>query len=249
MSGHSKWSTIKHKKAALDKKRGKAWSKLSRAIIMAAKAGGNPADNPTLRLAVDKAKADNMPKDTIEKAIKKGTGELQSASYEDVLYEGYGTGGVAVMCKAVTDNRNRTSAEIKKIFERAGGNLGAPNCVAFQFKQKGVIVVAKDKADEDRIMEVAIEAGAEDVESSEHIHEIICAADALEDVRKAITDAGIEPESADLSLVADNIISLDLVRARKVMRLIDALDEHDDVEAVYSNSTIPDDVVAQLAKE
>ncbi len=249
MSGHSKWSTIKHKKAALDKKRGKAWSKLSRAIIMAAKAGGNPADNPTLRLAIDKAKADNMPKDTIEKAIKKGTGELQSASYEDVLYEGYGTGGVAVMCKAVTDNRNRTSAEIKKIFERAGGNLGAPNCVAFQFKQKGVIVVAKDKADEDRIMEVAIEAGAEDVESSEHIHEIICAADALEDVRKAITDAGIEPESADLSMVADNIISLDLVRARKVMRLIDALDEHDDVEAVYSNSTIPDDVVAQLAKE
>jgi len=249
VSGHSKWSTIKHKKAALDKKRGKAWSKLSRAIIMAAKAGGNPADNPTLRLAIDKAKADNMPKDTIEKAIKKGTGELQSASYEDVLYEGYGTGGVAVMCKAVTDNRNRTSAEIKKIFERAGGNLGAPNCVAFQFKQKGVIVVAKDKADEDRIMEVAIEAGAEDVESSEHIHEIICAADALEDVRKAITDAGIEPESADLSMVADNIISLDLVRARKVMRLIDALDEHDDVEAVYSNSTIPDDVVAQLAKE
>ncbi len=249
MSGHSKWSSIKHKKAALDKKRGKAWSKLSRAIIMAAKSGGNPADNPSLRLAVDKAKADNMPKDTIEKAIKKGTGELESASYEDVLYEGYGNSGVAVMCKAVTDNRNRTSAEIKKIFERAGGNLGAANCVAFQFKQKGVIVVAKEKADEDRIMEVAIEAGAEDVESSEHIHEIICAADALEEVRQAITDAGIETQSAELSMVADNIVSLDLNAARKVMRLIDALDEHDDVEAVYSNSTIPDDVVAQLGKE
>ncbi len=249
MSGHSKWSSIKHKKAALDKKRGKAWSKLSRAIIMAAKSGGNPADNPSLRLAVEKAKADNMPKDTIEKAIKKGTGELESASYEDVLYEGYGNSGVAVMCKAVTDNRNRTSAEIKKIFERAGGNLGAANCVAFQFKQKGVIVVAKDEADEDRIMEVAIEAGAEDVESSEHIHEIVCAADDLEDVGKAITDAGIEFQSADLSMVADNIISLDLDTARKVMRLIDALDEHDDVEAVYSNSTLPDDVVAQLAQE
>ena len=249
MSGHSKWSSIKHKKAALDKKRGKAWSKLSRAIIMAAKSGGNPADNPSLRLAVDKAKADNMPKDTIEKAIKKGTGELESASYEDVLYEGYGNSGVAVMCKAVTDNRNRTSTEIKKIFERAGGNLGAANCVAFQFKQKGVIVVAKEKADEDRIMEVAIEAGAEDVESSEHIHEIICAADALEEVRQAITDAGIETQSAELSMVADNIVSLDLNAARKVMRLIDALDEHDDVEAVYSNSTIPDDVVAQLGKE
>ncbi len=249
MSGHSKWSSIKHKKAALDKKRGKAWSKLSRAIIMAAKSGGNPADNPSLRLAVDKAKADNMPKDTIEKAIKKGTGELESANYEDVLYEGYGNSGVAVMCKAVTDNRNRTSAEIKKIFERAGGNLGAANCVAFQFKQKGVIVVAKEKADEDRIMEVAIEAGAEDVESSEHIHEIVCAADALEDVRQAITDAGIEVQSADLSMVADNIISLDLDTAKKVMRLIDALDEHDDVDAVYSNSTIPDDVVAKLTKE
>ena len=143
MSGHSKWSSIKHKKAALDKKRGKAWSKLSRAIIMAAKSGGNPAENPSLRMAVDKAKADNMPKDTIEKAIKKGTGELESASYEDVLYEGYGNSGVAVMCKAVTDNRNRTSAEIKKIFERAGGNLGAANCVAFQFKQKGVFFLAK----------------------------------------------------------------------------------------------------------
>ena len=249
MSGHSKWSSIKHKKAALDKKRGKAWSKLSRAIIMAAKSGGNPAENPSLRMAVDKAKADNMPKDTIEKAIKKGTGELESASYEDVLYEGYGNSGVAVMCKAVTDNRNRTSAEIKKIFERAGGNLGAANCVAFQFKQKGVIVVAKENADEDRIMEVAIEAGAEDVESSEHIHEIICAADALEEVRQAITDAGIETQSAELSMVADNIISLDLNAARKVMRLIDALDDHDDVEAVYSNSTLPDDVVAQLAKE
>ena len=249
MSGHSKWSTIKHKKAALDKKRGKAWSKLSRAIMMCARNGSNPDDNPSLRLAIDKAKADNMPKDTIEKAIKKGTGELESASYEDVLYEGYGNSGVAVMCKAVTDNRNRTSAEIKKIFERAGGNLGAANCVAFQFKQKGVIVVAKENADEDRIMEVAIEAGAEDVESSEHIHEIICAADALDDVRQAITDAGIETQSADLSMVADNIISLDLNAARKVMRLIDALDEHDDVEAVYSNSTLQDDVMAQLAKE
>ncbi|MCH8146698.1 MAG: YebC/PmpR family DNA-binding transcriptional regulator [Planctomycetes bacterium] len=249
MSGHSKWSSIKHKKAALDKKRGKAWSKLSRAIIMAAKSGGNPADNPSLRLAVDKAKADNMPKDTIEKAIKKGTGELESASYEDVLYEGYGSGGVAVMCKAVTDNRNRTSGEIKKIFERAGGNLGAANCVAFQFKQKGVIVIASDKADEDRIMEIAIEAGAEDVESSEHIHEIVCAPDALEAVEKAITDAGIETQSSDLAMVADNIISLDLDKARKVMRLINALDDHDDVEAVYSNSTMSDDVVAQLGKE
>jgi len=249
VSGHSKWSTIKHKKAALDKKRGKAWSKLARAVTMAAKGGGNPADNPTLRLAIDKAKADNMPKDTIEKAIKKGTGELAGENYEDVLYEGYGPGGVAVMCQAVTDNRNRTSAEIKKIFERAGGNLGAPNCVAFQFSQKGVIVVAADKADEDRIMELALEAGAEDVESSEHIHEITTAPDAFESVQQAIKDAGVEIQSADLSMVADNLITIDLETARKLMRLIDALEEHDDADAVFSNSTMPDDVVAQLASE
>ncbi len=160
MSGHSKWSTIKHKKAALDAKRGKAWSKLARAITMAAKTGGNPNDNPRLRLAIDKAKGGNMPKDTIEKAIKKGTGELEGENYEDVLYEGYGPGGVAVMCQAVTDNRQRTGPEIKKIFERHNGNLGTTNCVAFQFQQKGVIVVSVEKATEDQIMELALEAGA-----------------------------------------------------------------------------------------
>lgn len=249
MSGHSKWSTIKHKKAALDAKRGKAWSKLARAITMAAKKGGNPADNPTLRLAMDKAKSDNMPKDTIEKAIKKGTGELASESYEDVLYEGYGPGGVAVMCQAVTDNRNRTSAEIKKLYERSGGNLGAANCVSFQFHQKGVIIVMADKADEDQIMEIALEAGADDVISSPEVHEITCAPDAFEAVRNAIVEAGIEIGSAELSRVADNEITLDLTVARKVMRLIDALEDHDDVDAVYSNSNIPDDVMAELAKE
>ena len=174
MYGHSKWSPIQHKKAAHDAKRGKAGSKLARAITICAKTGGNPDDNPRLRLAIDKAKSANMPKDTIEKAIKKGTGELEGESYEEILYEGYAPGGVAVMCKAVTDNRNRTGAEVKKIFERAGGNLGAVNCVAFQFKQKGVIVVETDKVDEDRIMEIALEAGADDVDSSELIHEITC---------------------------------------------------------------------------
>ncbi len=250
MSGHSKWSTIKHKKAALDAKRGKSWSKLARAVTMAAKTGGgNIADNPTLRLAVDKAKADNMPKDTIEKAIKKGTGELEGESYEDVLYEGYGHGGVAVMCKAVTDNRNRTSGEIKKIFDRAGGNLGPSNCVAFQFKQKGVIVIERDKADEDQIMEIGIEAGADDVSSSAHIHEVLCAPDIFESVRDAILAANIEIQSADISMVADNLISLDAKAARKVMKLIDALEENDDVDAVYSNSDISDDVVAELSKD
>lgn len=249
MSGHSKWSTIKHKKAALDAKRGKAWSKLARSVTMAAKSGGNPNDNPTLRLAIDKAKNDNMPKDTIEKAIKKGTGELQGESYEEVLYEGYGPGGVAVMCRALTDNRNRTSAEIKKVFERSGGNLGSTNCVAFQFAQKGVILVDSTKATEDQLMEIALEAGADDITSSALVHEVLCNPDVFEAVRDAIRGAGIEVQSADLSMVADNLVSLDLATARKVARLIDALEEHDDADAVYSNSDIPDDVVAQLMKD
>lgn len=247
MSGHSKWSTIKHKKAALDAKRGRAWSKLARAITMCAKTGGNPDDNPRLRLAIEKAKSGNMPKDTIEKAIKKGTGELESESYEEVLYEGYAAGGVAIMCLAMTDNRNRTSAEMKKIFERAGGNLGAPNCVAFQFHQKGVIIVLAESAGEDQIMEIALEAGADDVTTSAEAHEIITTPDAFETVRNAIANAEVEIASSDLSMVADNEITLDVTVAKKVMRLVDALEDHDDVDAVYSNSDIPDDVMAQLA--
>ena len=249
MSGHSKWSTIKHKKAALDAKRGKAWSKLARAITLAAKSGGNPNDNPRLRLAMDKAKGDNMPKDTIEKAVKKGTGELEGASYEEVLYEGYASGGVAVMCKVVTDNRNRTSTEIRKIFERAGGNLGATNCVGFMFHPKGIILVSTEKVDEERILELAIESGADDVLTSAEVHEITSSPEAFEDVRRAIDEAGIEMASAELSLVADNEVTLDFNTARKVMRLVDHLEDHDDVDAVYSNSDIPDDVMAQLAAE
>ena len=250
MSGHSKWSTIKHKKAALDAKRGKAWSKLARAVTVAAKTGGgNPADNPRLRLAIDKAKGANMPKDTVEKAIKKGTGELAAESYEDVLYEGYAPGGVAIMCRAVTDNRNRTAAEIKKIFERSGGNLGSTNCVAFQFHQKGVLVVSTDKVGEDRVLEVALEAGADDVSTSELIHEVVCRPEIFESVRQALTDAGIPLESADISMVSDTQVTLDLDTARKVMRLVDALEEHDDVDAVYSNSDVPDNVIAQMSKD
>lgn len=249
MSGHSKWSTIKHKKAALDAKRGKSWSKLARSITMTAKKCGNPNDNPSLRLAIEKAKNDNMPKDTIEKAIKKGTGELQGESLEDVRYEGYGSGGVAVIAQAVTDNRNRTSGEIKKIFERAGGNLGQPNCVAFQFHQKGVILIAGDNATEDQLMEIALEAGADDVRSSELVHEVITTPEAFEGVKNAIEAASIEIQSADISMVADNEITLDLNTARKVLRLIDKLEEQEDVDAVYTNIDIPDDVVAQLAKE
>lgn len=250
MSGHSKWSTIKHKKAVLDARRGKSWSKLGRAITMAAKLGGGSiADNPRLRLAVEKAKSENMPKDTIEKAIKKGTGDLEGVNYEDLMYEGYGPAGVAVMCRIMTDNRNRTAGEIKKVFERSGGNLGAPNCVAFQFASKGVIVVSRESVSEDKMMEVGLEAGADDVSSSEHIHEIMCDPNALHDVKAKIEAAGIKVQSADVAMIASNNVTLDLESARKVKRLIDALEEHDDVDAVYSNSDIPDDVVAALSKE
>jgi len=249
VSGHSKWSTIKHKKAALDAKRGKAWSKLARAITMAAKGGGNPNDNPRLRLAIDKAKADNMPKDTIDKAIKKGTGELDGESYEEILYEGYAPGGVAVMCKAVTDNRNRTGPEIKKIFERVGGNLGSANCVAFMFHQKGLILIEGDKASEDQIMEIALDAGADDVSSSAEVHEVSCTPDAFESVRDAIQAAGIEIQSADLSMMPDNQVALDIDHARKVLRLVDALEDHDDVDAVYMNADIDDEVMHKLAGE
>ncbi len=249
MSGHSKWSTIKHKKAVLDARRGKAWSKLARAVTMAARAGGNPNDNPRLRLAIDKAKAENMPKDTIEKAVKKGTGELEGEHYEEVIYEGYGPAGVAVMCRVMTDNRNRTSGEIKKVFERSGGNLGAPNCVAFQFTSKGLIVVPREAVSEDRLMEIALESGADDASSTEHFHEVMCRPEILHEVKQRIEAAGVTIQSADIAMVASNSISLDLVSARKVRRLIDALDDHEDVDAVYSNSDVPDDVMAALAKE
>lgn len=247
MAGHSKWANIKHRKAAVDRKRGKLWSKLSRVITMAAKSGGSPADNPTLRLAVDKAKDANMPKDTIEKAIMKGTGELAGEDYEEVIYEGYGPNGVAVMCKALTDNRNRTAPEIKKIFEKAGGNLGATNCVAFMFTAKGVIVVEREQAEEEQLMELALEAGADDFESSAEIYEITTTPQGFEEVKHAIEAAGIAVASADVSMVAANSVTLDLAAARKVTNLIDALDDHDDVESVYSNMDIPDDVIEQLA--
>jgi YebC/PmpR family DNA-binding regulatory protein len=250
VSGHSKWSTIKHKKAMLDSRRGKAWSKLARAITMAAQqGGGNANDNPRLRLAIDKARGANMPKDTIEKAIKKGTGELEGESYEEILYEGYGPNGVAIMCKAVTDNRNRTAPEIKKLFERFGGNVGATNSVAYMFSNKGVIVINRDAAEEDRILEITLEAGAEDVLTSEMIYEIRCTPETFDDVKAALEEAKIELVSADLSLVAANEITLDLESATKVMKLIDGLEDHEDVEAVYSNSDIPDDVMSKMAEE
>ncbi|NOT00896.1 MAG: YebC/PmpR family DNA-binding transcriptional regulator [Phycisphaerales bacterium] len=246
MSGHSKWSTIKHKKAKLDARRGKNWSKLARDITMAAKSSGNPEDNPRLRLAVDKAKGANMPKDTIEKAIKKGTGELAGESYEEIVYEGYGAGGVAIMARALTDNRNRTAGEIKKIFERGGGNLGASNCVAWMFSTKGVVIVGTEGVSEERLMEVALEAGAEDVKSYDTEHEVTCTQDVFMAVRSAIESAGIAVKSADITTVAGNYVSLDAENARKIIKLVEMLEDQDDVESVATNLDIPDEVMKQL---
>ena len=248
MSGHSKWSTIKHKKAAIDAKRGKSWSKLARAVTMAAKNGGNPTDNPALRLAMDKAKADNMPKDTIEKAIKKGTGALEGASYEEVLYEGYAAHGVALMASAVTDNRNRTGGEMRKLFERGGGNLGSSNCVAWMFTQKGVFAINAESVGEEQLMEIALDNGADDVTSSAHVHQVTCPPEAYEGLKAALEAAGIELQSADITNIAADSVVLDLEGARKVLRLVEALEDHDDVESVSSNFDIPDDVVAELSK-
>jgi len=250
MSGHSKWSSIKHKKAITDARRGKAWSRISRDITVAAKVGGgDPDSNPRLRLAIDKARGANMPKDNIEKAIKKGTGEIEGVSYEEVLYEGYGPAGVAVMVQALTDNRARTAPEMKKLFERKNGNLGATNCVSWMFRQKGVIVVAREDAEEDQLIEIALENGAEDVTASEQIYEVTCEPSAFETVRDAIRQAEIPVQAADLSMVAENNVVLGLDAARKVLNLIEAIEDHDDVQTVSSNFDIPDDVLKQLAAE
>jgi len=247
MSGHSKWSTIKRKKAKVDAQRSKSWSKRARDIMVAARMWGpDPDANPRLRMAIDKAKSENMPNDNIDRAIKKGAGELGGASYEEIVYEGYGPGGVAVLCQVVTDNRNRTAGEIRKVFDRCGGNLGASNSVAWSFHPRGVIVVSAEDAAEDRVFEIAVSNGAADVSSSRTIHEITCDPAAFQQVKAAMEQAGIAIQSAEISMVAENQVTLDLGNARKVTRLIELLDEHDDVQSVASNFDIPDDVLAQL---
>ncbi len=248
MAGHSKWANIKHRKARQDAVKGKAWSKCSRAIIVAAKqGGGDPDSNLTLRYAIDEAKAANMPKDTIEKAIKKGSGEGQDANnYEEIRYEGYGPGGVAVIADCLTDNVNRTAPEMRKIFEKAGGNLGKPGAVSFGFSSKGVILIEASKATEDQLMEIALEAGAEDVAEVGGAWEITTEVADYMTVRQAIESAGIAVDSAELTMIPSTTVACDASAAAKVMRLVDALDDHDDVQKVHHNADIPDAVMAEL---
>ncbi|WP_455384209.1 YebC/PmpR family DNA-binding transcriptional regulator [Acidihalobacter prosperus] len=251
MAGHSKWANIQHRKGAQDKKRGKLFTKLIREITVAARmgGGGDPATNPRLRLAVDKALGANMPKDTVERAIKRGTGELGGENYEEVRYEGYGPGGVAVMVDCMTDNRNRTVAEVRHAFTKAGGNLGTDGSVAFMFANTGVLSYPSD-ADEDRVMEAALEAGAEDVVvSDDGSMEVLAAPDSFEEVREAMRAAGLEPESAEVTQRASNGTPLDVETAEKLIRMLDTLEDLDDVQNVYSNAEFPDELLEQMAAD
>jgi YebC/PmpR family DNA-binding regulatory protein len=248
MSGHSHWAGIKHKKAANDAKRGKVWSKVARMIIVAAKnGGGDPAQNLTLRYAIEKAKQANMPKDTIEKAIKKGTGEGSTVTFEEVLYEGYAPGGVAIMVEALTDNRNRTGPEIKKIFEKRGGSLGTSGCVSYIFSKKGLITVSAEAVDENDLMEIALASGADDMEKTADVFEITCSPDAYEALKKAVDDKDIPTEVAELSMVPSNAIPIsDIEAAKKVLSLMEDFEDHDDVQNVYANFDIPEEILNRL---
>lgn len=248
MAGHSHWAGIKYKKAALDAKRGKVWSKLARMIIVAARSGGgDPSANLSLRYAIDKAKAANMPKDTIEKAVKRGTGELEGASYEEVVYEGYGPGGVAIMVEALTDNRNRTAPEMKRIFEKHGGSLGTSGCVNWMFNKKGLITVATAEADEDELLEIALAAGADDMENTGRVYEITCEPSAYEELKKTLNEKEIPIEVAEISMVPQSTVPVqDQNTAKKIISLMEALEDHDDVQNTFSNFDIPDEVMSSV---
>ncbi|MHC4519434.1 MAG: YebC/PmpR family DNA-binding transcriptional regulator [Planctomycetota bacterium] len=249
MAGHSHWAGIKHKKAANDAKRGKVWSKVARMIIVAARSGGgDPSANLSLRYAIDKAKAANMPKDTIEKAIKKGTGDLDGANYEEVLYEGYGPSGVAIMVEALTDNRNRTGPEIKRIFEKHGGSLGTTGCVNWMFSKKGLITVGTANVGEDDLMELALGAGAEDMENTGEVYEITCDPGAYEELKKALEAKEIPMEVAEISMMPQTMIGIDdEAVAKRIVSLMEAFDDHDDVQNAYANFDIPDEVMVKLS--
>ena len=247
MSGHSHWSTIKRKKGAADARRGKVFSKCAKAITVAAKTGGGDPDmNLRLRYAIDEARAVNMPSANIQRAIKKGTGELDGGTQiEEVVYEGYGPGGVAILADAMTDNRNRTSSDVGKLFERHGGNLGQPGCVAWMFSQKGVITVTGFD-DEEQLMDVALASGADDLNQTDDGFEVLCAPDAFEAARKALAEAGIPIERAEVSQVPQNYISLGENDARKVLALLEGLEDHDDVQKVHSNFDVAPEVLEKL---
>jgi YebC/PmpR family DNA-binding regulatory protein len=251
MAGHSPWANIKHRKAAVDAKRGKLWTKLSKAIIVAAKlGGGDPDSNIRLRFAINDAKAVSMPKDNIERAIKRGTGEIDGGEVEEMNYEGYGPGGVAILCEIMTDNRNRTAPEIRKLFDSWGGKLGATNCVAWMFERKGLFLVPASKTSEEQLMEATLDAGADDIKLEGEHFQVTCPVEAFHAVGEALAKAGIEPESKQLTRIPGNIVEVsDIETAKSVLKLVEALDDHDDVQNVVANFTIPDAAMAAITAE
>ncbi len=236
MSGHSKWATIKHKKAALDAKRGKLFTRLIKEITIAARSGGDPDANPRLRTAILAAKAVSMPADNIKRAIQRGTGELEGGAIEEIMFEGYGPGGVAIMVAAATDNRNRTVSEIRHLFSKNGGNLGELGSVGWMFERKSQILIEKDKATEDQLMELALEAGADDVKLEGEHWEILSAPESHHAVLEALEKAGIPTASAEIGMIPKNLVEVDPKQASGVMKLMEALEDHDDVQNVYTNA-------------
>lgn len=249
MSGHSHWATIKHKKGAIDAKRGKLWSKLSRAIIIAAKnGGGDPAMNLKLRYAIDKARSVSMPKDNIERAIKRGTGETDGAVFEELTYEGYGPGGVAVLVDVLTDNRNRTNGEVRKIFERAGGKMGSAGAVAYLFDRKGIFTVSAKAIDEDTLLGVILEAGADDLKRHGDNFEIVCDPTIFNEVKAALEKANIATEVAEITQLPKAPTDVDVEMGLRVMRMMEAMDDHDDVQNVYSSMQMTPELATALEK-
>jgi YebC/PmpR family DNA-binding regulatory protein len=244
MSGHSKWSTIKHKKGAADAKRGKIFTRILKEMTVAARMGGGDyqTGNPRLRAAVAEAKANNMPKDNIERAIKRGTGEIEGLTYEELTYEGYGPGGVAVMVETMTDNTNRTTPEIRHIFEKCGGNMGTPGSVRFQFERKGYFAVEKSVVSEDKLMEVALEAGADDLQSEDEGFEIYTSPENFEQVRQALEKNNIPTVEAKLGQIPANYVKIDEGKAKSMTRLIEMLDDHEDVQNVWTNFDMPEEL-------
>jgi YebC/PmpR family DNA-binding regulatory protein len=247
MAGHSHWANIAHKKSLIDAKRGKLWSKLSKAIIVAARmGGGDPEMNLRLRYAIDAARAVSMPKDNINRAVKRGTGELDGGNLDEVMYEGYGPGGVAVLCEILTDNRNRTASEIRKVFELSGGKLGESGCVSWMFERKGMFLVPVSQIEEDALMELALEAGADDVKRDGDMFEVTCDPAVFQQVSEALSARGLKPETSKIDRIPTSTVDLDAEAGRNVLKLMERLDDHDDVQNVSANFNIPEEAMAAL---
>jgi YebC/PmpR family DNA-binding regulatory protein len=250
VSGHSKWNTIKRKKAKVDAQKGKIFTKLIKEISVAAReGGGDPDTNARLRTAMQNARDNNMPMANIERAVKRGTGELPGVSYESCTFEGYAAGGVAILVESLTDNRNRTSAEVRHIFSRWGGHLGEPNSVSWMFEQKGILVIDGHHASEERVLEIALESGAEDVRTEGNIYEVVCNPGVYEELRKKFVDEKFTLQVSEIALYSKNTIKLDRDQAVKVLKLVNALEDNDDVQRVSANFDVPDDVLGEIESE